>query len=130
MNMTDKDFQIEYTEADLDEMRRADYAEDELPDVGAHTFRRARHITTRREQKLKVTLFLDADVVDYFTERAEHADNDEKTSYQAQINKELRRLMEAEETAAASDDKFFTSPQDVLNDVAFLRALKEKLAHV
>ncbi len=88
---TDKEFEVEYTEADIQEMRENGYSEDELPSVGKHIFRRARHIVPRKEQKLKVTIMLDADVVDFYKEQAAEAGN---LPYQTQINRQLRKAME------------------------------------
>jgi uncharacterized protein (DUF4415 family) len=90
-NSTAKIFEVEYTEQDINEMRQAGYSEEELPSVGKHTFRRARHITPRREQKLKVTILLDADVIDFYKEQAAKLGN---LPYQTQINQELRKAME------------------------------------
>ncbi len=89
--MTDKEFEVEYTEADIQEMRENGYSKDELPSVGKHTFRRSRHIVARKEQKLKVTIMLDADVVDFYKEQAAEAGN---LPYQTQINRQLRKAME------------------------------------
>ena len=33
-----KTFEVEYTEADLEELRQEGYSEDELPKLGLHTF--------------------------------------------------------------------------------------------
>lgn len=125
-NKTDKTFEVEYTEADRAEMREAGYAEDELPAPGKHAFRRARHITPRKEQKIKITMLIDADILDYFKERAT-AEN--AAPYQTQINNELRRVMETAGKAVA-DASATRSRQDFLNDTSFLRELKEKLATV
>jgi uncharacterized protein (DUF4415 family) len=90
-NSTSKTFESEYTEADIDEMRQQGVEEEYLPSVGKHTFRRARHITPRREQKLKVTILLDADLIDFYKEQAAKLGN---LPYQTQINQELRKAME------------------------------------
>ncbi len=90
-NSTAKTFEVEYTEADVQELRQAGYSEEDLPSVGKHTFRRARHITPRREQKLKVTILLDADLIDFYKEQAAKLGN---LPYQTQINQELHKAME------------------------------------
>jgi len=71
--------------------------------------------------KVKISLYIDGDILEYFRQRAEppHA-----APYQTQINNELRRIMENDSTDAASLEK------DILNNEEFLRALKEKLASV
>jgi uncharacterized protein (DUF4415 family) len=55
-----------------------------------------RHLTapgevTLRDCKVRVTMYLDADVLQYFKERAEQPN---AAPYQTQINNELRALME------------------------------------
>ncbi len=90
-SMTDKKFEVEYTEADIQEMREKGVSEEDLPSFGKHTFRRSRFITKRSEQKLKVTIMLDAEVVDFYKEQAAKAGN---LPYQTQINRQLRKTME------------------------------------
>ena len=82
---------VEYTEADREELRQEGYAEDELPKLGKHTFRRARHITPRSEQKIKITMYVDGDILDFFKARAKEPN---ASPYQTQINNELRAVME------------------------------------
>jgi len=68
--------------------------------------------------KVKISLYIDGDILEYFKKRAEpsHA-----APYQTQINNELRRVMENDSPDAESLEK------DILNNEEFLRALKEKL---
>ena len=120
-NMTDKTFETEYTEEDLQEMREAGYAEDELPSVGVHKFRRARHIAPRKEQKIKITILLDADVLDYFKARAAQPD---AAPYQTQINIDLRRVMESSSQISSITDKIRES---LLNDVDFIERLRSNI---
>ena len=88
---TDKKFKVEYTAADIQEMRENGYAEEDLPRIGKHIFRRSRFIVPRNQQKLKITIMLDADVLDFYKERAAEQGN---LPYQTQINRELRKAME------------------------------------
>ena len=71
--------------------------------------------------KVKISLYIDGDILEYFRQRAEppHA-----APYQTQINNELRRIMENDSTNAASIEN------DILNNEEFLRALKKKLETV
>jgi uncharacterized protein (DUF4415 family) len=117
-NLT-KTFEVEYTEADVEEMRQAGYSEEELPSVGKHTFRRARHITPRREQKLKVTILLDADVIDFYKEQAAKLGN---LPYQTQINQELRKAMENTKKPASE-----VVTVEMLENPQFLANLASKL---
>jgi uncharacterized protein (DUF4415 family) len=118
MNSTSKTMVVEYTEADIEELRKEGYSEDELPKIGKHIFRRARHITPRREQKIKVTMYLDADILDFFKERAKEPN---ASPYQTQINNELRAVMEGK----PSKDEVVTI--SMLDNPAFIAALAEKL---
>ena len=67
---------------------------------GRHVFRRARWITKPEETqlrncKVRITMFLDSDIINYFKGRASkpHA-----APYQTQINETLREVMEREKT--------------------------------
>ncbi len=117
-NLT-KTFEVEYTEADVEELRQAGYSEEDLPSVGKHTFRRARHITPRREQKLKVTILLDADVIDFYKEQAAKLGN---LPYQTQINQELRKAMENAKNPASE-----VVTIEMLENPQFLANLASKL---
>ncbi len=75
----------------------------------------------KNTNKVKVSIYLDEAVVEYFRQRAA-APN--AATYQTQINKELRRIMETDSADAASLEN------DILNNEEFLRALKEKLETV
>lgn len=117
-NSTSKTFEVEYTEADREELRQAGYSEEELPGLGKHTFRRARHITPRREQKIKITMYIDADILDFFKERAKEPN---ASPYQTQINNELRAVIERK---SLKDEVVTIS---MLDNPAFISALAEKL---
>ena len=71
--------------------------------------------------KVKISLYIDGDVLEYFRARAE---SPHTAPYQTQINNELRRVMENDSSDAARLEK------DILNNEEFLRALKEKLETV
>ena len=113
-----KTFEVEYTEADIEELRKEGYSEDELPKLGLHTFRRARHFTPRKEQKIKITMYLDGDILDFFKERAKEPNS---SPYQTQINNELRAVMEGK---SLKDEVVTIS---MLDNPAFISALAEKL---
>jgi uncharacterized protein (DUF4415 family) len=113
-----KPFEVEYTEADLEELRQEGYSKDELPKLGVHTFRRSRHYTPRKEQKIKMTMYLDGDILDFFKERAKEPN---ASPYQTQINNELRAVMEK---YSAKDEAVTMS---MLENPAFISALAEKL---
>ena len=122
MNSTSKIFEVEYTEADIQEMREKGVREEDLPRVGIHKFRRARHIVPRREQKLKVTIMLDADVLDFYKEQAAKLGN---LPYQTQINRQLRKAMEK---AQKPQSEVVTI--EMLENPEFLSELANKLKKV
>lgn len=77
--------------------------------------------TDPRKCKVKITAYLDADVIEYFKARAEQPD---AAPYQTQINNELRKIMEKGAANVGSMER------DILNDKKFLKALKKKLETV
>ena len=74
--------------------------------------------TDLKNCKVKITMYLDADVLAYFRDRAEQPN---AAPYQTQINNELRSLMETgfADTPGVKDQ--------LLNNNKFLRALKKRL---
>ncbi|MCA1622929.1 MAG: BrnA antitoxin family protein [Acidobacteria bacterium] len=94
---------------------------DKMKRLPRGSFKAKPNATKLENCKVKISLYIDGDVLEYFRCRAEppHA-----APYQTQINNELRRIMENDSTDAASLEK------DILNNEEFLRALKEKLATV
>ena len=118
-NSTSKSFEVEYTEADIQEMREKGVSEEDLPSVGKHTFRRSRFITKRSEQKIKVTIMLDADVLDFYKEQASKAGN---LPYQTQINRQLRKAMEK-----TQNPKSQVVTLEMLENPTFLAELATKL---
>ena len=103
-------------------MRKKGVSEEDLPKVGVHKFRRARHIVPRREQKLKVTIMLDADILDFYKAQAAKAGN---LPYQTQINRELRKAMEK-----SQNPKSLVVTMEMLENPAFLSDLAKKLKKV
>lgn len=77
--------------------------------------------TDLKNCKVKITTYLDADILEYFKQRAEQPN---AAPYQTQINNELRKLMKNGSADTA------TVEHDILNDKKFLKALKKKLEAV
>ena len=77
--------------------------------------------TELKNCKVKVSMYIDADVLEYFRARAEQPN---AAPYQTQINNELRNIMEN-----GSPDTLRIE-RDLLNDKKFLKALKKKLEAV
>jgi uncharacterized protein (DUF4415 family) len=74
--------------------------------------------TDQKNCKVRITMYLDADVLEYFKKRAEQPN---AAPYQTQINNELRKIMESNPGEVAAIER------DILNNKEFLLALKEKL---
>lgn len=85
------------------------------------TFTPSKGATNLENCKVKISMYLDADILEYFRQRAEPP---EAAPYQTQINNELRRIMENDSREVQSIEN------DILNNEEFLRALKEKLETV
>ncbi len=119
---TSKTLEVEYTENDIQEMRDQGVSEEDLPSLGKHTFRRSRFITKRSEQKIKVTIMLDADILDFYKEQAAKAGN---LPYQTQINRELRKAMEK-----SRNPKSQVVTMEMLENPAFLSDLAKRLKKV
>ncbi len=105
---------FETTPEDQEKMRAEGVPDDEIPPVGVRQYRRSRFHISPREAKVKISLYIDGDILEYFRHRA-------AAPYQTQINNELRRVMENDSQDKASLEN------EILNNEAFLRALKEKL---
>jgi uncharacterized protein (DUF4415 family) len=98
-------------DAELDKMKR-------LPRGG---FKAKPGATDLRNCKIKITAYLDADVLEYFKKRAEQPN---AAPYQTQINNELRKIMENGSSETPKVER------DILNDKKFLKTLKRKLETV
>lgn len=98
---------------------------DEKPDkmkrLPRGSFKPKKGATNLGNCKVKVSMYLDADILDYFRQRAESPN---AAPYQTQINHELRRVMENDSRESRSIES------DILNNEEFLRALKAKLENL
>ncbi len=121
MSSTNKEMTIEVTEEEYKKELEQGLTDDETLKPGTYKVRRSPWAQKLKGKKLKVSIYLDSDILEYFRQRAKppHA-----APYQTQINNELRRVMENDSRDAAS------KLNDILNNEEFLRALKEKLAAV
>ena len=114
------------TEADYQEELAKGLSEDEVMKPGKYRvipnrFRSKPGDTDPKNCKVKVTMYIDADVLDYFKTRAAQPN---AAPYQTQINNELRAVMEMSSTKTKSVEG------KLLNDKKFLKALKKKLETV
>jgi uncharacterized protein (DUF4415 family) len=134
----EKEFVYEMTQEEYDEGLAKGWDADDMLSVGKHEFRRspwaeklkklprgsfkAENGATNLENcKVKISMYVDADILEYFRNRAESPN---AAPYQTQINNELRRVMENDSRELQSIEN------DILNNEEFLRALKEKLETV
>ena len=120
-NTTDKEVTYTVTEKEYQEGLAKGWTDDEMLKPGKYKVRRSRFVVKPQETKVKISLYLDGDILEYFRKRAAepHA-----APYQTQINNELRQIMKNDSMDAPSLEK------DILNNKEFLRALKKKLATV
>jgi len=111
--VTEEDYKAEIAEG---------LTEDEAMKPGTYKVRRSSWAEKlKNTNKVKVSMYLDDVIVEYFRERAKPPD---AAPYQTQINNELRRIVENDSREIGSVES------DLLNDEVFLRALKEKLETV
>ena len=112
---------ITVTDEEYREELEQGLTEEETLKPGTYKVRRSPWAEKLKGKKLKVSIYLDSDVLEYFRARAESPD---AAPYQTQINNELRRIMEADAREVQNIEN------DILNNDEFLRALKEKLETV
>lgn len=122
MSKTDKLPDYIVTEEEYRAELASGLTEDEVMRPGTYKVRRSPWAEKlKKAGKVKITIYLDGDVVQYFRDRAEQPN---AAPYQTQINNELKKIMRnGSEDAACVED-------DILNNQKFLKALKEKLETV
>ncbi len=94
---------------------------DKMKRLPRGSFKAKKGATNLENCKVKISLYVDSDILEYFRSRAEPPN---AAPYQTQINNELRRIMENDKNGKVNLDK------NILDDTEFLRALKEKLETV
>ncbi len=62
---------LETTQEQYDEMKARGIDEDAIPSVGKHVFRRRTSKINPSEAKIKLTMFIDGDILQHFRKRAE-----------------------------------------------------------
>jgi uncharacterized protein (DUF4415 family) len=93
---------------------------------GRHVFRPARRLASQEETqprncKVRVTMFLDADVLAYFKKRAARPD---AAPYQTQINATLREVMNRHATGTEGQTAEF---DQLLDNRKFIEAVAERV---
>lgn len=121
MNKTDELPDYIVTEEEYQAELASGLKEDEVMKPGTYKVRRSPWAEKLKGSKVKVSIYLDGDVVTYFRNRAEQPN---AAPYQTQINSELRKIVENGVGNAAS------VTDQILNNEKFLKALKKKLETV
>jgi hypothetical protein len=112
---TENFFEYQVTEQDVEELRAEGVPEEDIPAVGTiRKYVRARHYAPRREHEIKISIYLNGEILDFLRQRSDE-------TLEKQINAELRKVME-NETKQKENLR-----QELLNDESFLRELREKL---
>ncbi len=117
-----REYVLETTQEDYDRMKAEGIDEEAIPSVGKHIFRRRTRKINPRETKIKMTMFVDGDILQHFKKRAE-APN--AAPYQTQINQELRRAMERD--LANEKTHLDEVAEKLLSNPNFLQAISERL---
>lgn len=78
-----------------------------------------------KKERERITIVIDSDILDFFRTRATQPDS---PKYQAQINNELRRVVEANKQASTIGLNPIES--SILENEVFIKALKEKMKNV
>ena len=122
MSQEDKEMTFTQTEAEYKKGLARGWTDEDMLRPGTYKVRRSPWAEKlRKAKKVKVSIYLDDDVVEHFRLRAEGPN---AAPYQTQINSELRKVMEN----GSGDVKSVET--DILNNEIFLKALKEKLKAV
>jgi uncharacterized protein (DUF4415 family) len=117
-----REYTLEITHEKVDEMRAKGIDEAAIPAVGKHVFRRRNKQLNSSEAKIKMTMFIDSDILQHFKKRAE---NPGSSPYQTQINQELRAIMQRD--LSEGNAKLDDVADKLLNDPIFINAISEKL---
>ena len=122
MSKTDKELILEVTQEEYDEAMKKGWTDDDIQKPGKHKFRRTTRVAKPSESKVKITMWLDGDILMHFQKRASDAN---AAPYQTQINAELRKIMEKD----LSDEKaeINKSIESLTTNKDFIRAVAEQL---
>ncbi len=103
-------------------MKKRGIDEEAIPSVGKHSFRRRARKINSSDAKIKLTIFIDGDILQHFRRRAEQPD---AASFETRINQELRTAMERD----LEDEKnsLEAVAEKLLSNPNFLQAISEKL---
>lgn len=117
-----REYVLEMTPEKRDEMKARGIDEEAIPSVGKHVFRRRTRKINPREAKIKMTMFIDGDILQHFKKRAESPNS---APYQTQINQELRAAMERD--LAMEEENLDAVVERLANNSNFINAVSERL---
>ncbi|MBA2333765.1 MAG: BrnA antitoxin family protein [Blastocatellia bacterium] len=122
MSQNDKEMVFVQTDEEYKKGLAKGWTDEDMLRPGTYKVRRSPWAEKlKNSNKVKVSIYLDNDVVHFFRSRAEQPN---AAPYQTQINNELRKVMENGSVETAKVEK------NILNDKKFLKALKKKLEAV
>lgn len=84
-----------------------------------------RKVQSQKKEREKITIVLDSDILEFFRKRASEPDY---PKYQAQINNELRRIVEA--SKQMGEGGLSSTEISLLNNDIFIKVLKEKMEKI
>ncbi len=122
MSKTDKELILEVTQEEYDEAMKKGWTDDDIQKPGKHKFRRTTRVAKPSESKVKITMWLDGDILMHFQNRASDAN---AAPYQTQINAELRKTMEKDLSDETVEIK--KSIEELTSNKDFIRAVAEQL---
>lgn len=122
MSKTDKNLILEVTPAEYEEALAKGWNDDDIQKPGKHKYRRTTRIAKPSESKVKITMWLDGDILMHFQKRA--ADSN-AAPYQTQINAELRKIMEKDLSDETSE--MSKNIENLTTNKEFIRAVAEQL---
>jgi uncharacterized protein (DUF4415 family) len=121
----DKKAVLTVSQDDYHKQRAGGVDEEFILKPGQHVFRRVRQVATRdevqlRNCKVRITMYLDGDVLEYFKRRASrpHA-----APYQTQINETLREVMNRETVQSSRA----VGVGELLDNPEFIDAVAERV---
>ena len=97
---------LEMTPEKYDAMKARGLDEEAIPAVGTHTYRRRTRRLDPSAAKIRVTAFIDADLVAHYRQRAEKP---EAAPFEAQLNLALRAAMQQAMTGEDQQPKRVTA---------------------
>lgn len=118
----EKELILEVTQEEYDEAMKKGWTDDDIQKPGKHKYRRTTRVAKPAESKVKITMWLDGDILTHFQNRASPSN---AAPYQTQINAELRKIMERDLSEEASEIN--KNIETLATNKEFIRAVAEQL---